>query len=130
MPNVEAVKPVKHVKWTYDVDPSGEGFFCPILKQKRLDYFSLKQLRPAEAEAVYQCRPGAKIGSIFVAADFRYFDAPLELEMGKASPNVTALVSGLGGFIAQGWDTAMSAQSLADWSACVTVLLEIGRAHV
>ena len=124
MPTVEPQKPrFAHVKWFYDTDPSGAGFFCPRLEQKKRDYFSLKILRPAEAEAVYQCRPGSKIGSIFVEADFRYFDAPATLTMGVTDPIVRAYVLGKNGIIAQGWDTAMSAQSDADWSVCVTVML-------
>ena len=120
----EATKPrFSHVKWLYDVDPSGEGFFCPRLEQKRRDYFSLKILRPAEAEAVYQCRPGSKIGSIFVESDFRYYEVPATLAIGISDPIVRAFILSKGGIIAQGWDTAMSAASSADWSVCVTVML-------
>lgn len=113
---------MRHLKWPYDIDSSGVGFFCPTLEQKRRDYFELKRLRPAEAEAVYQCRPGAKVGSIFVEADFRYFEAPLGLEMGRNNPMVAKWIDQSNGFVAQGWDTAMSAESQADHSACVTAL--------
>ena len=110
------------IQWKYDIDPSGEGFFCPALTQKRRDYFALKQLRPAEAEAVYQCRPGAKIGSIFVEADFRYFNAPIGLSLGRKHPVIAKWIESKNGIVAQGWDTAMSADSQADHSACVTAL--------
>lgn len=110
-----------HIKFPYDVDPTGEGFFCPVMVQKRNDYFALKLLKPAEAEAVYQCRPGAKIGSIFVEADFRYFDAPLGLELGRRHHTIAKWIDSSGMMIAQGWDTAMSASSTADWSVCVTI---------
>lgn len=110
-------------RWIYDIDPSGEGFFCPQLIQKRNDYFALKQLRPAEAEAVYQCRPGAKVGSIFVEADFRYFDMPFGMDMGRNYPAMAKWIDDKNGILAQGWDTAMSAESQADYTACVTVLL-------
>ena len=116
-------KRFSHVKWTYAVDPTGEGFFCPQLIQKRIDYFALKQLRPADAEAVYQCRPGARIGSIFVEADFRYYESPIGLQLGRAHPVVAKFIADRGGIVAQGWDTAMSAESSADRSVCVTVLL-------
>ena len=69
-----------HLEWTYGKDKTGQGFFCPELPQKRHDYFVLKLLRPAEAEAVYQCRPGSKIGSIFLASEFRYFEPPTGLD--------------------------------------------------
>lgn len=113
---------MRHIQWKYDIDPSGEGFFCPRLTQKRRDYFALKTLRPAECEAVYQCRPGAKVGSIFVEADFRYYEAPLGLGAGRNHPLISRWIEAKNGFVAQGWDTAMSADSQADHSACVTVL--------
>lgn len=124
MLNIEpAAKRFRHIKWVYDVDPSGEGFFCPLLVQKRRDYFALKALRPAECEAVYQCNPGARTGSIFVESDFRYFEAPNGLELGKSSPAVAQFIKDHNGVVAQGWDTAMSAASTADWSVCATALL-------
>lgn len=110
-----------HVKIPYGVDPSGAGFFCPQMEQKRDDYFSLKQVKPAVAEAVYQCRPGAKIGSIFVEADFRYFDAPIGLELGVRSDFIREWIESRGMLIAQGWDTAMSASVTSDWSVCATI---------
>jgi predicted phage terminase large subunit-like protein len=124
MPRVSTPeKPYDHIKGVYGKDPTGVGFFCPEFKQKRIDYFALKQLRPAETEAVYQCNPGAKIGSIFVEEDFRYYEAPMNLQMGRNDPIVRAFIEEKGGIVAQGWDTAMSAQSSADHSAGVTVLL-------
>jgi phage terminase large subunit-like protein len=111
------------VRWSYGQDPSGLGFFCPQLPQKQRDYFALKLLRPAEAETVYQCRPGARIGSIFVQADFRYFDPPQGLEYGMASRYVLAWVRQQTGWVVQAWDTALSASSDADWSVGVTGLL-------
>lgn len=110
-----------HTKYVYGFDPSGAGFFCPELEQKKLDYFALKMVKPAIAEAIYQCRPGARVGSVFVQDDFRYFDAPIYLEQGIANPAVKAWVESKGMMVAQGWDTAMSAQSTADNSACVTI---------
>lgn len=114
---------MRHIQWPYDVDPTGEGFFCPKLKQKRLDYFALKIFRPSEAESVYQCRPGARVGSIFVEDDFRYYDAPIGLELGLRNPIVARWLAGTNGIVAQGWDTAMSASSSADYSVCVTILM-------
>lgn len=112
----------QHIRWVYDTDPTNLGFFCPQLEQKRRDYFAIKQLRPAEAESVYQCHPGARVGSIFVESDFRYYEAPIALHMGRNHPIVAKWIEEKNGIIAQGWDTAMSASSQADYSACVTVL--------
>lgn len=114
---------MRHIRWPYDVDPTGEGFFCPRLEQKRRDYFALKIFRPSEAESVYQCRPGARVGSIFIEDDFRYYEAPIGLELGLRNPIVSKWIENTGGIVAQGWDTAMSASSIADHSVCVTVLM-------
>lgn len=115
---------MQHIRWPYDIDPTGQGFFCPALEQKRRDYFALKVFRPSEAESVYQCRPGARVGAIFVEEDFRYYEAPIGLELGRgAAPGIARWVEQLGGTVAQGWDTAMSASSQADHSVCVTVML-------
>jgi predicted phage terminase large subunit-like protein len=111
-----------HLKWIYGEDPTGAGFFCPQMEQKRRDYFTLKILRPAEAEAVYQCRPGQKIGSIFIQEDFRYYDPPVGVEIGRASPAVNAWIHSMDGWLAQGWDTALSASANADWSVGITVM--------
>ncbi len=112
-----------HLEWTYGKDKTGQGFFCPELPQKRHDYFVLKLLRPAEAEAVYQCRPGSKIGSIFLASEFRYFEPPTGLENGLNYHTVRQWIQMKGGWIAQGWDTSVSASAASDWSVGVTGLL-------
>lgn len=114
---------MRHFKFRYGEDESGQGFFCPEMHQKRIDYFALKMLRPSEAEAVYQCRPGAKTGSIFVEKDFRYFEAPAGLEVGVGAPTVVKWLQEKGAYIAQGWDTAISAASYSDRSACVTIAM-------
>lgn len=114
---------MQHLQITYDVDPKKQGFFWPASEQKRIDYFAVKRLRPAEAESVYQCRPGARTGSIFVEADFRYFRAPDGIDMGLRNPAVKAFVETSGGFVAQGWDTGITASSQSDFTACITVLL-------
>lgn len=113
----------QHIEYLYDVDPKKQGFFWPASEQKRIDYFAVKRLRPAEAESVYQCRPGARTGSIFVETDFRYCQIPNGIEMGMRSPAIRAWVERSGGIIAQGWDTAITATSQSDYTACITVLL-------
>jgi predicted phage terminase large subunit-like protein len=113
----------QHIEYLYDIDPKKQGFFWPASEQKRLDYFEVKRLRPAEAESVYQCRPGARTGSVFVDADFRYYRAPGGIELGMRSPAIRTFVEGSGGVVAQGWDTGITATSQSDYTACVTVLL-------
>jgi predicted phage terminase large subunit-like protein len=114
---------MQHLEFTYDIDPKRQGFFWPASEQKRRDYFGIKLLRPAEAESVYQCRPGSRTGAIFVQGDFRYFRAPNGIDMGMRDPKVRMFVESSGGIIAQGWDTAITATSESDHTACVTVLL-------
>jgi predicted phage terminase large subunit-like protein len=114
---------VKHIEYPYDVDPKRQGFFWPASEQKRIDYFAIKLLRPAEAESVYQCRPGARTGSIFVDSDFRYCTIPNGIDMGMRSPAIRSFVEASNGIIAQGWDTAITATSQSDYTVCVTVLL-------
>lgn len=114
---------MQHIEFVYDVDPKSQGFFWQDSEQKRRDYFAIKMLRPAEAESVYQCRPGARVGSIFVEADFRYYRAPNGIDLGIRNAAVRAFIESSGGIVAQGWDTAITATSQSDFSACVTVLL-------
>lgn len=114
---------MQHIEFVYDEDPKSQGFFWPASEQKRVDYFAIKHLRPAEAESVYQCRPGSRTGAIFIDADFRYFRAPNGLDAGLRSPAVKAFVGASGGIIAQGWDTAITAEQQSDHTACVTLLL-------
>lgn len=114
---------MQHFEFVYDIDPLRQGFFWPASEQKRADYFAVKRLRPAEAESVYQCRPGARVGSIFVEADFRYFRAPNGIDMGMRNPAVRAFVESSGGIIVQGWDTGITATSQSDYTACITLLL-------
>lgn len=114
---------MQHIEFVYDIDPKSQGFFWPASEQKRIDYFAIKHLRPSEAESVYQCRPGARTGSIFVEADFRYYRAPNGIDMGLRNPTVRKFVESSGGIVAQGWDTAITATSQSDYTACITVLL-------
>ncbi len=113
----------QHIEYPYDVDPKRQGFFWPASEQKRIDYFAVKRFRPAEAESVYQCRPGARTGSVFVEADFRYCRIPNGIDLGMRSPAIRDFVERSGGIIAQGWDTAITATSQSDFTACITVLL-------
>lgn len=120
---------MEHIEFQYDIDPKGLGFFWPASEQKRRDFYAVKLLTPAVAESVYQCRPGAREGSIFVEADFRYYKAPRGLDLGLASPAVKAFVESSSGIVVQGWDTALTASSSSDWSVCVTALLVLAQQY-
>lgn len=115
------------LKVHYGTDPRGEGFFWPLSEQKRREYASVKRLRPADAQSVYQCRPGEREGSIFLESDFAYFDAPAgmkldDLAAGVAHPAVKDFV-GRGYALGIGWDTAFEANSTADHTVGIPGLL-------
>ena len=97
------------------------GFYWPESEQKRAEWLSVKRNRPSEAQSVYQCRPGEREGTIFLAADFAYYTAPSDLECGIESPGVKAFVAG-GHMVAVGWDTAFEATSSADHTAGLAAL--------
>ena len=115
---------LRHIEWPYGIDPKGEGFFWPQMEAKRREYFSAKRLEPAAAEAVYQCNPSARQGSVFLESDFARRYVPVEnQELGMANPAVAAMCRRDGGFVVQGWDTAFSSNATSDHSVCVTLLL-------
>ena len=114
--------PIRHYKWAYGKDPSGEGFFWPQ-SSKRGEYFSNKRLSPSITEAVYQCNPGARQGSVFVDEDFsRRFEAPDDLDAGAQGAWLQEAVAA-GGVVVQAWDTAFSANATSDYTVGVTALL-------
>lgn len=98
-----------------------QGFFWPASQQKRSEMMSVKKNKPDVFEATYQCRPGAKQGSIFLSSDFTYYDPPQDMAIGRASPTVMELIRhGHGVF--QAWDTAFSQTNTSAYTACVTGL--------
>jgi len=112
----------RHIKLYYGEDPAGQGFAWPDSEAKRTEYFQVKRAQPYIAESVYQCRPGAREGSIFLESDFAYYEPPDGLEMGPISPAVRAFIN-RGHIVAMGWDTAFEATNAADWSVGITGLL-------
>ena len=115
---------LKNIQWVYGEDPKGEGFFWPDSKHKRMEYFSNKRLAPAETEAVYQCNPGARQGSVFFDTDFELrFLLPDNAQHGQLNPEMKKFL-GEGAMVIQGWDTAFSATSKSDYSSCTTLLLK------
>lgn len=116
---------LRHIEWPYGIDPSGEGFFWPDSTAKRREYFSNKRLKPAATEAVYQCNPNARQGSVFLESDFeRRYEPVTDQELGIHNPLVAELCrTYVGSSVVQAWDTAFSATSVSDHSVCATMLL-------
>lgn len=98
------------------------GFFWPESAQKRQEWLQVKRNRPADAQAIYQCNPGAREGSIFLESDFAYYGAPPGLDRGVESNAVRKMLE-MGIQLAVGWDTAFEATSVADFTAGVPALL-------
>lgn len=102
----------------------GQGFFWPESPQKRDEYFLVKRRRPAEAQSIYQCRPGAREGSIFIDTDFAYYEPPDGLIQGNGIIHqpIRDFIS-RGYQVATGWDTAFEAKNTADWTVGYAGLL-------
>lgn len=110
------------IKYPYGDDPTGQGFYWPDMPEKRSEWLETKRNSPTVAEAVYQCRPGARENAVFLESDFAYYAAPEGLQHGISDPKVAEFCA-RGAMVVQGWDTAMSAKSDADHSVCVTAMM-------
>lgn len=108
----------KHLEIDYGYDPG--GFYWSEAPSKRIEYYSAKKNRPALAEAIYQCNPGALEGEIFRSVDFRYYTPPVYLADGIDANLDFVKVSDL---IIQSWDTAFSDTVEAKWTVCITMML-------
>jgi predicted phage terminase large subunit-like protein len=115
----------------YGIDPKGMGFYWPESEQKRSEVLIIKRSSPDVFEATYQCRPGSRQGSIFLADDLDSFYqclvrgvqfSPSELALGMPSPYVRDFVS-QGHCVLQAWDTAFSTSLQAAHTVCVTALI-------
>ncbi len=95
------------LKISYGIDPDGHGnaFFWPSSPAKRAELLSVKRNHPAAYESVYQCRPGQRQGSIFLASDFAYYVPPPKLELGVAQSSIAEFLSRFH-MIAAAYDTA------------------------
>jgi predicted phage terminase large subunit-like protein len=113
---------MRSLKFKYGIDQTGQGFYWPRSSVKRTEWLEIKRLRPVEAESVYQCNPGARQGDVFLRSDFAWYDPPIDMDLGIASPNVVKFCQ-QGSMLVQGWDTSLSAMSGADWTVGVTGLL-------
>ena len=109
-PGQAASRP-KQIKVLYATNVSQHplGFYWPSSDQKRSEVLAVKRNSPSDFESVYQCRPGQREGSIFLADDLNaFYEAPLGLSLGINSPDVAEFVKRCKGIIIQGWDTAFS----------------------
>jgi phage terminase large subunit-like protein len=114
--------PIK-MKALYGYDTSGmkHAFYWAASRQKRNEVLQVKRGDPAAFEAVYQGRPGQREGSIFLEADFNYYEPPMFLEQGVINPIVREFcVKGYGVF--QAWDTSFDETKESAYSVCVTGL--------
>jgi len=125
----------RKIEWVYGEDYMDQGFFWPwpdhpqCLKRgpghepKRKEYFTNKLMEPAKTQAVYQCDPSARQGTVFIDSDFeRRYVAPADLALGLTSPETRAFCR-QGQMIVQAWDTAFSASTTSDYTVGVTLLL-------
>jgi len=117
------------LKYFYGEDPEAKkegqrpmAFFWPDSPTKRREMMSVKRNAPDIFQSTYQCKPGQRVGSIFVEDDFAYFEPPRNLAMG-ANDRETRTIIEKGHMVLCGWDTAFEATSAANHTVCVTALL-------
>lgn len=108
---------VRTYKVMYGIDPLKDGFFWPQMSAKRKEFMSVFKMSPSIAEAVYQCRPGKREGSIFLESMFRYADIPQDIVPAVEWAN------SMGATIIQAWDTATGSTEKSDYSVCITAAL-------
>lgn len=106
------------IKVYYGTDP--QGFYWAGSAQKKKEMLDIKRNDPAGFEAVYQGRPGRRIGTIFLTKDFDYYLSPDGLENGIVEPQVREFCREHQIF--QAWDTAFSTSSQSAYTVCVTGL--------
>lgn len=106
------------LKLYYGTD--AQGFYWPGSAQKRKEILNVKRNDPSTFESVYQGRPGRRIGRIFVADDFAYYEPPEGLNRGISDPKIRQFCQK--GNIFQAWDTAFSTSTQAAYTVCVTGL--------
>ncbi len=108
----------------YGADPQGQGFFWPGSLHKRKEWLNTKRSSPVEAEAVYQCNPGAREGQVFLETDFREYLGPEGLDIGRRSPEVQAWLEANGQpAVVQAWDTAFGVSQESAYTVCITAAL-------
>jgi predicted phage terminase large subunit-like protein len=91
----------------YGADPTGEGFYWPNSKQKRMEYMAVARENPGVVETTYNGYPERDEGRVFEASDFKPYVPPEDLHLGIAAPSVLQWVRGSRGYMMQAWDTAL-----------------------
>lgn len=111
-----------------DAEARGQGvgrphaFFWPDSPTKRREMMTVKRNAPDVFQSTYQCRPGTRIGSIFVEDDFAYFEPPKNLASGVGDPETKVIIE-RSHMVVCGWDTAFEATSAANHTVCITGML-------
>jgi predicted phage terminase large subunit-like protein len=104
----------------YGEDPQAtakdpRAFYWPDSDQKRRELYSVRRNHPDIYESVYQCRPGQRVGSIFLESDFVYYLAPSGLHMGLVDPEVRKFLERFSVIVAA-WDTAFEAKTESNFT--------------
>lgn len=109
---------VKKIHYGHDPEADKYGnraFYWPQFDQKRRELYSVRRNRPDVYESTYQCRPGQRVGSIFLESDFVYYNPPPGLALGVLDPDVRKFLSQFQ-IIVAGWDTAFEASTEANYT--------------
>lgn len=117
-------------KYFYGEDPEARSltpgrphaFFWPSSPTKRREMMTVKRNAPDVFQSTYQCRPGSRIGSIFVDDDFAYYEQPKNLALGVQDPEVRAIIE-KAHMAVIGWDTAFEATAAANHTVAIVALL-------
>ena len=102
----------------YGQDPEAKGFYWPDYPAIRQRCMEIKRGSPDLFQAIFQCNPGAREGSVFLEKDFRYFS--------HKSPYIS--LHNLPDFlrnarIIQSWDTSQKTTKDSDYSVCTTAAI-------
>lgn len=117
------------VRYGFDSVATDYGFFWPGSEEKRQEALSVRRNSPAEFESVYQQRPGAREGSVFLKDDLCYYRPPRGLELGIRMPTINKFCSPAHEIV-QAWDTAFTETHGSAWTVCITgMLLPCNRFH-
>lgn len=124
-----ALEGMRHLRVRYGVDPGRlgptgqpESFYWPGSEQKRAEIKTVRLASPADFEAVYQGRPGARQGVVFLSTDMCPYRPPAGLGAGASDPEVAAWLAA-GHMVVQAWDTASTTHVTSAYTTGVTALL-------
>jgi predicted phage terminase large subunit-like protein len=123
------IKKVYYGKDTQALTLGEPAFFWPESEQKRQELYSVRRNHPDVYESIYQCRPGQRIGSIFLEDDFIYYLAPTGLSLGLIDPEVRKFLDRFQ-YIVAAWDTAFEATDQSSFTVGIVAgLLSCEKFH-